>query len=143
MRYRAPASEKQIARARPQPGVLVAEDAALYDAVVRPYVDALDPKSVAWIGHVLDLSKEKERVLFNDANEAEGFLLNVEVPGPQNLIHGGNSMADLDPEVADGLLTADIQHASQSWTFDAEEVVTPLPEPLPECTTVDPSSVQL
>jgi m7GpppX diphosphatase len=55
----APASEKQIDRARPQPGVLITETPALYRGAVRPYVDALDPKSVAWIYKCLDLSKER------------------------------------------------------------------------------------
>ena len=75
----APASEKQIARSRPQPGVFVVETPALYRDVVKPYVDGLDPRATAWIGHVLDLSKERERVLYNDASDpATGFLLNVD-----------------------------------------------------------------
>ena len=74
----APASEKQIARSRPQPGVFVTETAALYHAAVAPYIDALDPKSTSWIDKCLDLSKEAERVLFNDPAEPTGFLLNVD-----------------------------------------------------------------
>ena len=74
----APASAKQIARSRPQPGVLIAETPELYHAVTAPYIDALDPRSVAWIGNVLNLSKEAERVLYNDEEEATGFLLNVD-----------------------------------------------------------------
>ena len=74
----APASEKQIARSRPQPGVFVTETAALYREVVAPYIDALDPASTSWIYKCLDLSKEKERVLYNDPTEATGFLLNVD-----------------------------------------------------------------
>ena len=74
----APASAKQIARSRPQPGVLIAETPQLYHAVTAPYIDALDPRSVAWIGNVLNLSKEAERVLYNDEEEATGFLLNVD-----------------------------------------------------------------
>ena len=62
----APASAKQIARSRPQRGILVDETPELYHAVTAPFIEALDPRSVAWIGNVLDLSKERERVLFND-----------------------------------------------------------------------------
>ena len=75
----APASEKQIARSRPQPGVFVTETAALYHAAVAPYIDALDPKSTSWIDKCLDLSKERERVLFNDPSHHDGFLLNIDV----------------------------------------------------------------
>ena len=62
----APASDKQIARARPQPGVFVVETAALYRDVVEPFISGMDPAATAWIGNVLDLTKEKERVLYND-----------------------------------------------------------------------------
>ena len=65
----APASEKQIARSRPQRGVFVTETAETYRRVVAPYIDALDPASTSWIYKCLDLSKEKERVLYNDTTE--------------------------------------------------------------------------
>ena len=74
----APASEKQISRARPQPGTMVTETPQLYLSTTLPYIESLDPRSVAWVGHLLDLSKEKERMLYNDPDEAAGFLLNVD-----------------------------------------------------------------
>ena len=43
----APASEKQIARSRPQPGVFVVETADTYRRVVKPYIDSLDPAASA------------------------------------------------------------------------------------------------
>jgi m7GpppX diphosphatase len=73
-----PASEKQIARSRPQPGSFVIETPGLYNAVVAPYISSLDPRSVSWIEKVLDLSKERERVLHNNTDAATGFLLNVD-----------------------------------------------------------------
>ena len=58
---------------------MVAETPAMYHAVTAPYIESLDPRSVAWIGNVLNLSKEKERVLYNEAEDEEvGFLLNVD-----------------------------------------------------------------
>ena len=74
----APASQKQIDRSRPQPGVLITETPALYECAVRPYIESMDPRSVSWIGNVLNMSKERERVLFNDPREHDGFLLNVD-----------------------------------------------------------------
>lgn len=65
----APASEKQIARSRHQRGVFVTETAETYRRVVAPYIEALDPASTSWIYKCLDLSKEKERVLYNDTNQ--------------------------------------------------------------------------
>ena len=74
----APASEKQIARSRPQPGVLIEETPQLYRDAVKPYIDGMDPRSISWIGNVLNMSKERERVLFNDPNKEDGFLLNID-----------------------------------------------------------------
>ena len=74
----APASEKQISRSRPQPGVFVVETAETYRRVVKPYIEALDPAATSWIYKCLDLSKERERVLFNDTDAQTGFLLNVD-----------------------------------------------------------------
>jgi len=74
----APASEKQISRARPQPGTLITEDAALYANTVKPYIDKLDPSATAWVANLLALKKETERLLFNDPDEERGFLLNVD-----------------------------------------------------------------
>lgn len=74
----APASEKQIDRARPQPGCMITETAELYAAVVEPYIAGLDPRATSWIYKCLDLSKEAERVLFNDPDPSTGFLLNVD-----------------------------------------------------------------
>lgn len=74
----APASEKQIARSRPQPGTLVVETAALYAAVVGPHIEGMDPKAISWVYNLLALKKEKERLLFNDPDEDRGFLLNID-----------------------------------------------------------------
>ena len=38
----APASEKQIARVRPERGTLITEDAALYASVVQPFIESMD-----------------------------------------------------------------------------------------------------
>ena len=74
----APASAKQVARARPQPGTLITETAATYGAVTLPYIEGLDPKSVSWVYNLLELKKERERMLFNDSDADRGFLLNVD-----------------------------------------------------------------
>jgi len=74
----APASAKQIARSRPQKGVMITETPAVYADHVAPFLAALNPKAVAWVYNVLDLSKEKERMLYNDTDARSGFLLNVD-----------------------------------------------------------------
>ena len=74
----APASEKQILRAQLHPGYFVKETPGLYDAVVAPYIASLDATAMEWIHKVLELSKERERVLYNDPSKDVGFLLNVD-----------------------------------------------------------------
>ena len=74
----APASEKQIARSRAQPGVFIIETPSVYREVVEPHISSMDPASTAWIYKCLDLSKERERVLYNDTDPSTGFLLNVD-----------------------------------------------------------------
>ena len=74
----APASEKQIARVRPERGTLITEDAALYARVVQPFIESMDPKAIAWVANLLALKKETERLLFNDSDTERGFLLNID-----------------------------------------------------------------
>lgn len=74
----APASEKQIARSRPERGTLVTEDATLYASVVQPFIESLDPNAIAWVYNLLALKKETERLLFNDPDPDRGFLLNID-----------------------------------------------------------------
>ena len=71
-----PASPHQITRAMPTLGhVLINETAQLYVHVVQPYIQSIiDNGSLSWIQNVIEVKKEKERLLVNN----EKFLINID-----------------------------------------------------------------
>lgn len=71
-----PASSAQISRALPTLGhVLVNETAEMYTSVIKPYIQSVvDGGSLSWITNVIELKKEKERLLFSN----DDFVINVD-----------------------------------------------------------------
>lgn len=51
---------------------------AIYETVTLPYIERLDPNAIAWVHNILELKKERERMLFNDPDTTNGFLLNID-----------------------------------------------------------------
>lgn len=71
-----PASEKQIFRAMPSLGsILIHETPELYEKVTKPYIQSIvDSGSLGWIANVIEVKKEKERLLVNH----EDFIVNID-----------------------------------------------------------------
>ncbi len=71
-----PASERQIQRASPSPKtVLIEETPELYDAVVKPHIEAIIAGgSLSWVKNVVDGTKEAERLI----HDADDFIVNVD-----------------------------------------------------------------
>ena len=71
-----PASSAQISRALPTLGhVLINETPEMYISVVKPYIQSVvDGGSLSWITNVIELKKEKERLLFRNND----FVINVD-----------------------------------------------------------------
>lgn len=71
-----PASSTQISRAMPTLGyVLINETPEMYTSVVQPYIKSVvDGGSLSWITNVIELKKEKERLLYNN----DEFVINVD-----------------------------------------------------------------
>lgn len=71
-----PASDRQIFRAMPSVGsTLVEETPQLYNEVVKPYIaSVLEGNSLSWIDNILEVKKEKERLLVNDPL----FIVNID-----------------------------------------------------------------
>ena len=71
-----PASNAQISRAMPTLGyVLVQETPDMYTSVVKPFIQSVvDGGTLGWITNVIELKKEKERLLLNN-NE---FVINID-----------------------------------------------------------------
>ena len=70
-----PASDKQVARATPNPPVMIRETPSFYSKYVEPYLAAnATADSLGWVYNCVDVTKESERLLLNE----EDFILNVD-----------------------------------------------------------------
>jgi m7GpppX diphosphatase len=88
----APASARQITRARVEERVLVRETAELYQQALGPLAAEIrkDGRSIQWVYNILDHKKEVDRIIFEDlpsslppstfSSPTSGFLL---VPDPK------------------------------------------------------------
>jgi m7GpppX diphosphatase len=97
-----PATERQIYRAMPSLGsVLIHETPDLYNQVVQPYIQSIvDGNSLGWINNVIEVKKEKERLIVNSSE----FIVNIDtkwrshpppLSTPREEWHGHSSVADL------------------------------------------------
>ena len=71
-----PASAYQISRAMPSLGhILINETPELFNTVVKPYIQSIiDSGSLSWITNVIEVKKEKERLLVNH----DDFVVNID-----------------------------------------------------------------
>mmetsp|Transcript_11257 Transcript_11257/g.31822 ORF Transcript_11257/g.31822 Transcript_11257/m.31822 type:complete len:646 (+) Transcript_11257:59-1996(+) len=71
-----PASDRQIQRASPSPRtVLVEETAELYDAVVKPHIQAIVAGgSLSWVKNIVDGTKEAERLIL----DTDDYIVNID-----------------------------------------------------------------
>jgi len=97
-----PATERQIYRAMPSLGsVLIHETPELYNQVVQPYIQSIvDGNSLGWINNVIEVKKEKERLIVNSSE----FIVNIDtkwrshpppLSTPREEWHGHSSVSDL------------------------------------------------
>jgi m7GpppX diphosphatase len=71
-----PATHRQISRAMPSLGsTLIHETPQVYQAVVQPYIQSIvDGGSLGWINNIIQVKKEKERLLVN----TDQFIINID-----------------------------------------------------------------
>lgn len=71
-----PASQRQLSRAMPSLGsTMVHETAEIYEDVVHPYIKSIvEGNSLGWIQNIIEVKKEKERLLVNDPE----FIINID-----------------------------------------------------------------
>ena len=71
-----PASDRQVSRAMPSPGLaLITETAEMYQAVTKRFIDGVvSSGSLSWLQNIVQVKKEKERLLWN----ADGWILNID-----------------------------------------------------------------
>ena len=54
---------------------LVRETPALYESVVKPYIDSIPPATIKWVYGILEGTAEAENVLLRDDDPKIGFVL--------------------------------------------------------------------
>ncbi|GAA6003012.1 hypothetical protein JCM10207_001944 [Rhodosporidiobolus poonsookiae] len=78
-----PATEKHIKKYSVQQSRLVRETPALYETVVRPYIDSIPPATISWVYNILEGTAEAENVLFRDDDPETGFVLTPDLKWDQ------------------------------------------------------------
>lgn len=70
-----PATETHIRKYAQQKRRMVAETPALYQSVVLPYILGMIGERLRWVHNILDHKAESERILFEDPDPVNGFIL--------------------------------------------------------------------
>ncbi|GAA5854071.1 hypothetical protein JCM8547_008214 [Rhodosporidiobolus lusitaniae] len=78
-----PATEKHIKKYSVQESRFVRETPALYETVVKPYIDSLSPSTISWVYNILEGMAEAENVLFRDDDPETGFVLTPDLKWDQ------------------------------------------------------------
>lgn len=102
----APASQRTIKRSRATKSAMVTETAEMHASKTAPFIDEILSRgnSLTWLFNVLSKEKEAERVLYEDGDQENGFLMNVDTKWrthpdvttvPRDEWHGHSSVADL------------------------------------------------
>lgn len=74
-----PATDKHISKLTKQPVSAYTETPADYAAVHKPLVDAIPAGRTAWVINVVEKKKEVERMIFEDADAVDGFVMHPDL----------------------------------------------------------------
>jgi len=69
---------KHVSRNASQAPVVFRENPRAYAAAHLPYIDAIPSSAIGWVYKILNKEKELERLLFDDDDANDGFLVNTD-----------------------------------------------------------------
>nr|CAG4646277.1 EOG090X06NK [Macrothrix elegans] len=69
-----PATQKHIEKYSPRPSHLVRETASLYNSVTLPHIET-SKFDIQWVYNILEHKKEADRIVFEDPDPVNGFIL--------------------------------------------------------------------
>lgn len=69
---------KHISRNQAQRPVIFRENPKTYEKAHLPYIEAIPTSAIGWVHKILNKEKELERLLFDDDDLNDGFLLNTD-----------------------------------------------------------------
>ncbi|KAG2448698.1 hypothetical protein HYH02_006054 [Chlamydomonas schloesseri] len=78
-----PATAKHVQKHREQKRIMVTETPELYERVVLPYIRAIPPARLQWVYNILEKKKEVERLIFEDPDPVNGFMLHPDLKWDQ------------------------------------------------------------
>ncbi|EIW67552.1 hypothetical protein TREMEDRAFT_33242, partial [Tremella mesenterica DSM 1558] len=70
-----PATSTHIRKYSKQELKMVNETPEMYEKIVLPYIDSFPPERLEWVYNILNGKKEAERILYNDPDEENGFMI--------------------------------------------------------------------
>jgi len=78
-----PCTDKHIAKYSKQETFIVRETPELYALVTLPYILSLPATTIQWVYNILEKKKEVERLLYEDPDAAQGFMLHPDLKWDQ------------------------------------------------------------
>lgn len=83
-----PASEKHIRKHTAQKFLMVTETPALYCEKVLPFIQAIPQSQIKWVHNILDKKAEIDRLLFEDPDPEQGFMMHPDLKWDQKQKEG-------------------------------------------------------
>jgi m7GpppX diphosphatase len=65
---------------------LVEETPDMYKAVTEPYIQSMPKAAIAWVYNILEKKKEVDRLIFDDSDPEQGFMLHPDLKWDQSQV---------------------------------------------------------
>lgn len=65
----------KVVQAQSQKAIKVVESPSTYRKISLPYIKSIDPSRIQWVLNLLDKKSEAERILVEDPDKTNGFVL--------------------------------------------------------------------
>lgn len=70
-----PATDTHIQKYTQQTRRMITETAETYESIVLPYILSMVGDRIQWVHNILDHKAESDRILFEDTDPVNGFIL--------------------------------------------------------------------
>ena len=70
-----PATEKHIKKYSFPEKIIITESYEAYQTIVAPYIESIPRERLAWVHNILDGKAESDRIIFQDNDPVDGFIL--------------------------------------------------------------------
>ncbi|KAG2769403.1 hypothetical protein PC129_g4974 [Phytophthora cactorum] len=70
-----PATERHVQKHTDQNFHMVVETKETYQTITKPFIDSIPAENIEWVYNILDHKSETERVIYEDTNPRDGFIL--------------------------------------------------------------------